>query len=121
MQSFQYYRSFSKRARELKYDLKIQLSKLKKKTIAGVGASAKGNVLLNYCNITLDYIGDNTERKQGMFTPGKHIPIVPMDEIVKRQPDYVMILAWNHADEIMAKLDGYNGKFIIPLPKVRIV
>ena len=44
-----------------------------------------------------------------------------MEEIVKRQPDYVIILAWNHADEIMAKLDGYNGKFIIPLPKVRIV
>ena len=121
MYSFQYYRSFSKRARELKYDIKIQMSKLKKKSVAGVGASAKGNVLLNYCNIDLDFIGDNTEKKQGLFTPGKRIPIVPMDEIVKRQPDYVMILAWNHADEIMAKLDGYNGKFIIPLPKVRIV
>ena len=97
------------------------------KTIVGVSAPAKGMTLLNYCGIDkdmLDVITEKSELKIGRFSPGKHIPIVPDSYLLDKQPDYVLLLAWNFADEIMNNLNEYKqrgGKFIIPIPVPRIV
>jgi hypothetical protein len=97
------------------------------KTVAGYGAPAKGNTLLNYCGIDtslLPYTVDRAPLKVGKFTPGMHIPVLPVETLVERRPDYVLILAWNFAEEIMRQQDEYlrgGGKFIIPVPEPRIV
>jgi SAM-dependent methyltransferase len=97
------------------------------KTVAAYGAAAKGNTLLNYCGLgkeTIDFIADKSPLKQGLYAPGNHVPVVPPEEIMARKPDYVLILAWNLADEIMTQLSTYRaggGKFIIPVPEPRIV
>jgi len=126
--NFSTYQKFAKRVKHVSDNLQKTLKKIKKqgKTIAGYGAAAKGNILLNYCHINdklIDYIVDSTPYKQGLFTPGTHIPIFPEAEIMKTKPDYILILAWNFAFEIMDKEKKYKvqgGKFIIPVPKVTI-
>ena len=101
--------------------------KEKGKKIAGYGAPAKGSTLLNFYGIgkeTIDYIIDTTPLKQGMFTPGAHIPIYSPDKINQLKPDYVLILAWNYADAILKKEENLRKqgvKFIIPVPKVKVV
>ena len=96
------------------------------KTIIGYGAPAKGNTLLNYFQIgpeILNYIIDDSPWKQGLYTPGTHIPIVSLKELLKKQPDYILILAWNFAGPIMKKLSSFSEKgtkFIIPIPKPKI-
>ncbi|MBI2600867.1 class I SAM-dependent methyltransferase [Candidatus Daviesbacteria bacterium] len=123
------YLKFRKRVDNIRHDL-VQLLwslRLKDKKIVGYGASAKGNVTLNYCRIgpeTLDYIVDSISYKQGKFTPGMHIQIHPEKKLLEDQPDYTLILAWNFADEIINKQEEYRkkgGKFILMLPEVRIV
>lgn len=95
--------------------------------VVGYGAPAKGNTLLNYFQIgpeLLDYLADRNPLKHGLYSPGMHIPIVPAEQILKDQPDYCFILAWNFADEIVAQLVEYRqrgGKFVIPIPKLRIL
>lgn len=97
------------------------------KTVAGYGAAAKGNTLLNYCQITTDllpYLVDKNPLKQGMFTPGMHIPVLPVSTLLEQQPDYLLILAWNFAEEIMRQQSEYKargGKFIIPIPEAMVV
>ena len=97
------------------------------KTIIGYGASAKGNVLLNYCGIStdiLDYLVDSTPYKQGKYTPGTHIPIYPELKLEKDIPDYALLLSWNFATEIINKQRSYRergGQFIITIPYLRIV
>ena len=97
------------------------------KTVVGYGAPAKGNTLLNYCNITTDlipYTVDKSPLKVGMYTPGMHLPVLPVETLLEKQPDYVFILAWNFADEIMRQQSEYKkrgGKFIIPLPEPTII
>jgi hypothetical protein len=97
------------------------------KTVAGYGAPAKGNTLLNYCGITteeLPWTVDRNPMKVGRFTPGAHIPVLPVETLLERQPDYVLILAWNFADEIMAQQSEYHargGRFILPIPRPSIV
>ncbi len=96
-------------------------------SLAGYGASARGNTLLNYCGIdadTLDFIADRNELKQGRYTPGSHIPIVGPEALTARQPDAVLLLAWNFAEEIVAQQAAYldaGGRFILPFPDVRTV
>lgn len=96
-------------------------------TIAAYGAPAKGNTLLNYCGIGTDlveYTVDRSPLKQHLFTPGMHLPVHPVEVLLERQPDYLLILAWNFADEIMAQQAEYQrrgGRFILPLPHPRIV
>ncbi len=96
-------------------------------TLAGVSAPAKGMTLLNFCGIgadLLDFITEKSKLKIGRYTPGAHIPVLPDPELVSRQPDYALLLAWNFADEIMANLSEYRekgGKFIIPIPEPKIV
>src|SRR3989344_1881203 len=92
--------------------------KSKNKKIVGYGAPAKGNTLLNYFGIGtnyLDYIVDDSAWKQGLYTPGMHIPVVSAEFLAKQKPDYMLILAWNFAKPIMKKLNDFDN-FIIPVP-----
>jgi 2-polyprenyl-3-methyl-5-hydroxy-6-metoxy-1,4-benzoquinol methylase len=95
-------------------------------SIAGYGAPAKGNTLLNYCGIRsdfIDYTVDRSPHKQGQFLPGSHIPIYHPDKIRETKPDYVLILPWNLKDEIMEQMKfirKWEGKFIVPIPEVRV-
>ena len=97
------------------------------KTVAGYGAPAKGNTLLNYCGINTDllpYTVDKSPMKMGLYTPGMHLPVLPVETLLEKQPDYVFILAWNFADEIMRQQSEYQnrgGQFIIPLPEPKII
>ncbi len=94
--------------------------------IAGFAASAKGNTLLNCAGISvgsMSYIVDQTPEKIGKYSPGTHIPIVSMLELERSPPDYLVILSWNFAEEIIDKCRkaGYVGKFIIPIPEFKIL
>ena len=123
------YDIFSRKVGKLKVKLTDLLNSLKKdgKRIIGYGAPAKGNVLTNYFDIgknLLDYIVDSTPSKQGLFTPGMHIPVFSEMKLERDNPDYVLILAWNFANEIIKKQDRFRkkgGKFIVPLPDIKII
>ena len=123
------YQAFAAGARLVKQDLIRLLEKLKfeGKSVAGYGAPAKGTTLLSYLELgpeTIDYIADRSPLKQGRYAPGSHIPIVAPERIEEERPDYLLLLAWNFADEIMQQLASYHkqgGRFIIPVPDVRIV
>lgn len=123
------YLKFAKKIAQNKKDLKLLLKKLKTqgKSIVGYGAPAKGNTLLNYFKIgpkILDYIVEDNEYKQGLYTPGMYIPVVGPEKISKTNPDYILILAWNFAEPIIKKLEEYKrdgGRFIIPVPTPYIV
>ncbi len=123
------YINFGKLVLQNKMELVTLLTKVKlsDKKIIGYGAPAKGNTLLNYFKIgseILDYIIDDSPLKQGLYTPGTHIPVVPAKILDKDKPDYILILAWNFAQSIMVKYQGFRengGKFIIPVPTPKIV
>ena len=107
---------------EMLRDLKSQ-----GRSIAAYGAAAKGTTLLNYCGLgagELDYVVDRSPLKQGLLTPGTQLPIYPPEKLVETMPDYVLLLVWNFADEVMAQQAEYRrrgGQFIVPVPDPRIV
>jgi len=115
-----------KKHRELLRSLILQLKK-KGKRIVALSAPAKGNTLLNYCKLDtdlLDFVTEKAESKIGKYTPGTHIPVFPDSHLLKGRPDYALILAWNFAKEIMdnnREFKKRGGKFIIPIPKPKIV
>ena len=123
------YSAFAERTAKLRSDLLGLLRDLKAsgKRIAAYGAPAKGNTLLNYCGITTDlveYTVDKSPYKQNLYTPGAHLPVYHPDRLTQDMPDYVLLLAWNFADEILEQQKAYRdkgGKFIIPIPAVTIV
>jgi SAM-dependent methyltransferase len=96
-------------------------------SIAAYGAPAKGNTLLNYCRIGTDlvsYTVDKNSLKVGLFTPGMHLPIRPLSALLEDRPDYALILAWNFSDEIMRQQREYRdrgGRFIVPIPKPKVI
>lgn len=96
------------------------------KTIAGYGAPAKATTLLYHFGIApgmLEFIVDDNPLKQGLYSPGLHIPIVPADALLEKMPDILVILAWNFADVIMeknAEFQERGGRFLIPVPEVRL-
>ena len=125
----QTYLNFAKKIAKTKKSLNAILKQLKNqsKKIAGYGAPGRSTTLLNYFGIdakTLDFIVDDNPNKHGLFTPGTHIVVFPTGMIEKSRPDYLLILSWNYAGPIMAKLTDYKkagGKFIIPLPSPKVV
>lgn len=123
------YAVFAERVTALKENLVrlLQDLKLAGNRLAAYGAPAKGNTLLNYCGIGPDLVEftvDRNPHKQGLLTPGVRLPIRPPGDLLIERPDYVMILPWNIANEIMAQQFEYRrrgGKFIIPVPESQIV
>jgi len=123
------YEGFAERVKHIKRQLLEFLIEAKEqgKSIVGYGAPAKGNTLLNYCGIRndfLDYTVDLSPHKQGMFLPGSRLPIKAPEAIFETQPDYLLILPWNLEEEIMnqmAAIREWGGKFVLPIPNVRVV
>jgi SAM-dependent methyltransferase len=123
------YASFGERVRRSKRELVRFFLDYKEKnaSIAGYGAPAKGNTLLNYCGIGTDFIDytvDLNPHKQGRFLPGTHIPIKAPDEIRRTRPDLLFVLPWNLNDEIvqqMSFIEEWNGRFIVRTPELRVL
>lgn len=122
------YRAFADRVHASKRQLLEFLIACRERgeTVVGYGAPAKGNTLLNYCGVRedlLSYTVDRSPHKHGRYLPGTHIPICKVDKIIETQPDYLLILPWNLKEEIMdqmAGIDQWGGKFVIPIPEVKI-
>ena len=123
------YYDFANKTSLIKTKLMNLLNKLKHDghSIAAYGAPAKGNTLLNYCEIStdlIDYIVDKSKYKQGLHTPGTHIPVYSPEKLLEDMPDYTLLLAWNFVDEILEQQKSYRemgGKFIIPIPDIKVV
>ncbi len=126
---FNTYRTFAEKVYGTKEKFVGFMKRIKSegKTVYGYGAPAKGNTLLNFCDIGKDYITyviDDNPLKQNLFTPGTHILVVSSKILDEKKPDYVLILAWNFADEILKKTQKYAAqgvRFIVPLPEPRII
>ena len=129
LDQFATFERFGDQVRRAKSDLQAALRRLQKdgKRLAAYGAPAKGNTLLTFLEFdssTVEYIADRSPLKQGRFTPGTHIPVVPPERLLADQPDYAILLAWNFEDEILAQQAEYRrrgGKFLIPVPTLREV
>jgi C-methyltransferase C-terminal domain len=123
------YANFVRTVEELKQKLVNFIDALKSegRSIAAYGASAKGATLLNYCGLgsnQIDYVVDRSPLKQGRLTPGTHIRIAPPEQLLQTQPDYVLLLVWNFAAEVIAQQAEYRqrgGHFIIPVPAPKVV
>ena len=129
LDSEQPYEEFKERAFHIKDELYnfLTTEKAKGKSIYAYGASTKGNVLLQFCNI--DHIlitaaADRNPEKWGRRTPATNIPIVSEEEARKRKPDYFLVLPWHFRKEFIEREAGFlasGGKFIFPLPKIEII
>lgn len=122
------YKKIGGKVEKLKKSMVNLVSKLKNegKTIAAYSAPAKGNILLNYFNLghDLSFMVDKSEAKQGFYTPGTHLLVNHPDKIIDEKPDYLLVLCWNIADEVMREwkiIKNHGGKFIIPVPNIRII
>ena len=125
LSTFETFRTNVQKSREnlvgLLNDLKAQGKK-----VAGYGATSKSTTILNYCGIgpdLIEYISDTTPIKQGKFTPGMRIPVVPYETFKSNPPDYAVLFAWNHVEEIMAKEKDFmagGGKWIVHVPEVKV-
>ena len=123
------YRSYGGRVQRTKRRLLEFMVRAKEegKRIAGYGAPAKGNTLLNYCGIRSDFIDftvDRSPHKQGSFLPGTHIPVLHPDRIREARPDYLLILPWNLKEEVMAQMAyirEWGGRFVVPIPEVAVL
>jgi SAM-dependent methyltransferase len=121
--------AYAAKINTLKTELVGLIDSLKKdgKTIAGFGAPAKATTLMHHFGLgpdTIDFISDDAPLKQGLYSPGLHIPILSTEAIYEKKPDYVILLAWNFAPQIMEDHQNYvnsGGRFIVPLPEIRVI
>ena len=124
-----FYRGFAHRVESLRTSLRGLLRGLKQsgKRLAAYGAAAKGSTLLNYCGIgteTVDFVVDRSSYKHGRYMPGVHLPIYPPTRLLEAMPDYVLLLTWNIAQEILEQQGQYRqqgGKFILPMPEPKVI
>lgn len=124
-----YYSGFASGAERTREVLCEQVVALREQgmSVAAYGAAAKGSVLLNYCGLNaeqVDFVVDRSPHKQGRLMPGVHVPVIAPDELMMRRPDVALLLAWNFAEEIMTQQSAYRdagGKFLIPIPEVKLV
>lgn len=129
LESLSTYVEMAERIRERGDELRALLVQLKSqgKNIAGFGAPAKATTLMYHFGIDaslIDFIVDDNPLKQGTFTPGMHVPVVASDAIEQRRPDYLLLLAWNFAEPIIAKTSSFRengGRYILPLPTVKVL
>jgi SAM-dependent methyltransferase len=127
--SLEFYRGFAARVEQLKAKVRNFISRLKEQNrrLAAYGAAAKGSTLLNYFQIgseALDFVVDRSTHKQGRYMPGVHLPIYSPARLLEEMPSHVLLLTWNFADEILEQQIEYRrrgGKFIIPIPELRVV
>ncbi len=124
-----YYKGFQEKALKIKVDVVAFLIEQKNagKKVAGYGAAAKGNTLLNYCGVKndlIDFVVDANPNKQNKFLPASHIPIFNEDKLKQEKPDFVFILPWNLKTEItqqLAYIKDWGGKFVVPIPHLEII
>ena len=124
-----YYRDFAERVERIRKELRRLLGSLQREgaRIAAYGAAAKGSTMINYSGIgpdLLDFVVDRNTHKQGLYMPGQNIPVLGPEVLLERMPGYVLLLAWNFADEILQQQQEYRqrgGRFIIPVPTPRVV
>src|SRR5581483_6845143 len=129
LDQFATYQKFADQTQKLKVDLQSTLARLRSqgKRVVGYGAPAKGNTLRSFLGLgpeLVEYIVDRSPLKQGRYTPGVHIPVVAPERLLLDQPDYVLLLAWNFAEEVLRQQGEYRrrgGKFILPVPEVKIL
>jgi hypothetical protein len=128
MNSASYYKRFQAHADKVKNDFLTFLLEAKRagKTVAGYGAAAKGNTLMNYAGVRPDllpYVVDRNPAKQDKFMPGSRIPIVAEEHLKQGRPDYVLILPWNLRAEVSRQLEyiqEWGGKFVTAVPALEI-
>ena len=128
LKDLDFYRSYGSRVKEKKREILEFLIRLKRegKTIAGYGAPAKGNTLLNYCGIRTDFIDytvDRNPHKQGCYLPGSQIPVLSPEKVRETKPDYLLILPWNLKAEIMEQMRHireWGGRFAVLIPEIEV-
>jgi hypothetical protein len=129
LQDLATYQAFQGKADRVKNDLVHFLIEQRRagRTVAGYGAAAKGNTLLNYAGVRADllpWVCDAAPSKQGKFLPGSRIPILPPSTLRQRRPDVVLVLPWNIVEEVMAQqavVREWGGTFMVAVPTLRVV
>lgn len=118
--------AFEKRSQQTRVELLafIKAAKDQGKMVAALGASTKGNVLLQYCGLTekeVAFVGEVNVEKFGCFTPGTWLPIIPEDELLAKKPDYLIVLPWHFRKFFLSQAKYINTSLVFPLPNLEIV
>lgn len=129
LQNLETYQGFQAKADKVRDDLRnfLQEQKAAGKTVAAYGAAAKGNTLLNYAGVTaqdIPFVCDAAPSKQGKFMPGSRIPILPPAEMAVRKPDWILILPWNIAAEVIAQQKeaaAWGAQFVVAVPQMEVL
>lgn len=119
--SLEIWQSFAEKARNHRQQSLDLMQQVRGKCVVGFGASARSSTYMNFCGFSKESfqaVIDNNLRKHGLWTPGTHVPIVSVEKGLDLRPDYIFVLAWNFAEEIMQECrgKGFSGKFILPFP-----